>query len=498
MGHGNVNPFAPAREQIGTPWKQTVETINHLHEVPMRKMIATQMPLVHQPIDHPHAREYAAISDLLDEHPEALQLVYQDLIGSGARPDRGREALTAEQVLRIVVVKQLEQLSYVDLAFALQDSATFGAFCRLGVGGRRPDTTVLNRNIKSLSAECLEAVNIIIIRAAQHEGIESGRKVRFDCTVTETNIHEPSDSSLLWDCFRVLTRLAHRGRELSENLKIAFVDHTRRAKRRFLGILNAKNKTDRRSLYVDLLKVTRKAMSDARRVAAPLLEFPPLDIMDGLRADAVVQEIEHYRELAEHVMEQTRRRVLCEERVAASDKLFSIFEPHTDIIIKDRRDVHYGHKLCLATGASGLVFDVMVLEGNPADSTLSVDVVRRTAEVLDSMPNSVAFDGGFASRQNLQDIKDMGVKQVAFAKGRGLQAEEMAGSKRSFRRLRNFRAGIEAGISLLKRCFGMRRCTWRSLQSYQAYVWASVLSANLLTVVRRRALAAEKRPAKAA
>ena len=183
---------------------------------------------------------------------------------------------------------------------------------------------------------------------------------------------------------------------------------------------------------------------------------------------------------------QTHRRVVLGETVPANEKLVSIFEPHTDIIIKDRRDTLYGHKLCLTTSASGLITDCHVEKGNPADSTLAVRMVERHMERYGHAPKQACFDGGFASRANLEEIKALDVDDVVFAKAKGITVDEMAGNAKTFRMLRNFRAGIEATVSYLKRCIGWTRCAWRSLRSFTAYTWASVVTANLLLIARHQ------------
>ena len=188
--------------------------------------------------------------------------------------------------------------------------------------------------------------------------------------------------------------------------------------------------------------------------------------------------------LTEKVIEQTTRRVINGEKVPANEKIFSIFEPHTDIIIKDRRDTYYGHKICLSGGPSNLITDCLIVEGNPADSTLTTEMLDRQERVYGHYPLKVALDGGFASKDNLKAAKKRGIKDVCFAKKRGLKEEDMCRSKRVYKRLRRFRAGIEAGISWLKRCFGLWTCTWKSFRSFKSYVWASIVSANLLVLAR--------------
>ena len=196
--------------------------------------------------------------------------------------------------------------------------------------------------------------------------------------------------------------------------------------------------------------------------------------------------LQHYRDLCVRVVEQTERRVLHGQRVAASEKVVSIFEPHTDIICKDPRDTHYGHKLCLSTGASGLVLDMQVLDGNPSDRTLAVQTLQRVQSTLGKMPRQASFDGGFASKDNLRQLKELGIEDVVFHKKCGLRIPDMAKSAWVFRSLKRFRAGIEGAISFLKRCFGLDRCNWKGLKRFKAYTWASTLAHNLLLIARHR------------
>jgi IS5 family transposase len=168
----------------------------------------------------------------------------------------------------------------------------------------------------------------------------------------------------------------------------------------------------------------------------------------------------------------------------AGEKIVSIFEPHTSIISKDNRVTEYGHKVCITTGASVIVTDVLVEVGNPADATLAVKTIERHKELFGKAPKQVSFDGGFATRSNLSAIKAAGVNDVAFHKRRGIEISEMTSSRRVYDKLRAFRAGIEGVISFLKRSFGLERCTWRGFASFRAYVHAGVLACNLLIVAR--------------
>ena len=168
-------------------------------------------------------------------------------------------------------------------------------------------------------------------------------------------------------------------------------------------------------------------------------------------------------------------------------KIVSIFESHTDIIRKDRRDTYYGPKICLTGGASNLILDCVVLEGNPADSELTEMMLDRQKQVYGRYPLKATFDGGFASKENLAWAREKeGLKDICFSKRRGLAIEDMCRSNWVYKQLRNFRAGIESGISWLKRSLGLDRCTWKGFESFKSYVWASIVSANLLTLARKQ------------
>jgi IS5 family transposase len=176
--------------------------------------------------------------------------------------------------------------------------------------------------------------------------------------------------------------------------------------------------------------------------------------------------------------------VIDEERVPAEEKVVSIFEEHTDIIRKDRRETLYGHKVCLTGGSSSMILDCLILDGNPADSTLAETMIDRQVEIYERAPRQVAYDGAFSSKANLDAIKGKGVEDVAFAKAHGFTVTDMVKSSWVYQRLRRFRCGIEGVISFLKRVFGLDRCSWRSLPSFKSYVWASIITCNLLVMAR--------------
>jgi IS5 family transposase len=424
---------------------------------------------------HEIGRELKAMSAWLDEHRDLSSLVAADLRRHGVK-ETGRQGLPAEAVLRCALLKQHRQLSYQELAFHLEDSASFRAFARLPHAWS-PQKSVLHQTISAIRAETWEQINRTLLTSARETKLERGRVVRLDSTVTAALVHEPSDSSLLWDAVRVMVRLLREANALVGRAGLAWRDHRRAAKKRARDIQFTRGRPRRVQLYRELIRTTRVTLAYLQQAAAQLATTA-----DG--AVALWQAtVDHYRPLIEQVIAQTERRVLAGEAVPASDKLVSLFEPHADIIRKGR-EVEYGHKLNLTTGRSGLILDLVIEAGNPADSERLLPMLERHIARWGAAPRQLAADGGFATRDNLSQAKDRGVRDMAFHKKRGLRIEDMVRSRWVYRQLRNFRAGIEADISCLKRAYGLARCTWRGLGHFRAYVWSAVVAYNLALFAR--------------
>lgn len=447
----------------------------------MRRSLRDQLPLVPAPFGHDHVRELAAVRAILDAHPEFARWVQADLLAGGIDADCGRAGMSGEQVLRALVIKQANGFSYEQLAFHLADSQSYRAFCLIGWVDDAPKKSTLQRNIKLVRAETLERINRALVAYAQEQGIEDGERLRSDSTVIEAAIHEPTDSRLLVDCVRVLTRHL---REAREYVSLAYTNHRRRAKRRALAIQHAAKAEQRVPLYRDLVKVAEHTVESARLAVEKLEDRYPPEAFQQPELGTLRDAINHFAALTDKVLDQTRRRVFGGETVPAQQKIVSIFEPHTDIIRKDRRETLYGHKVFLTAGASGLIVDCVVERGNPTDSTKAQTLAQRAIKVLDSKPEQIVFDGGFSSRDNLDEIKALGIRDVVFSKAPGIAIKEMIKRTWLYQRLRHFRAGIEGIISFLKRSFGWGRCTWRSYGSFRAYTWGSVIAANLVMLAR--------------
>ena len=377
--------------------------------------------------------------------------------------------------MRCAVLKHLMGYSYRELEFALLDSATMQHFARVDPF-RVPRKSALQSAISAIDVEAWRSINEVPLQDAKGQRIEPGRQVRIDSTVTETDILEPSDSRLLYDGVRVLTRLLRQGRERVATVSLR--DHCRAAKRREQEIRSARGARRREASYRRLLSLVAKTIAYAEAAVAEVC------CVTEPWAESWCAEVRAYRDLLGRVVEQTRRRVFNGETVPASEKVVSLFEPHTDIIRKGGRTTHYGHKINLSTGRSALVLDVVVEAGNPADSERCLPLLRRHVENYGEAPQRVAFDGGYASRANLAAAKELGVEHVVFHKKCGLEQTDMTPSAWIYGQLKRFRAGLEAGISYLKRCFGLDRCNWRGWEHFQAYVHAAVFAHNLMRLVR--------------
>jgi IS5 family transposase len=441
----------------------------------MREKRTVQTSIFEGYAEHEIGRELKAMSDWLDNQLDLLDWVAADVKQRNVE-ETGRKGLSVESVLRCAILKQYRQLSYEDLVFCLLDSGSCRTFARL-TKGWCPKKATLQSCISAISDVTWEQINLRLLHSAHEAKVEKGEMLRIDSTATATPIHDPSDSSLLWDSVRVLVRLLQRASELAEGITaIEYRNHQRVAKKRMRAIRYTRGQEKKVALYRDLIEVTRKSLGYVEGASLRLVAVMPIE---PLACELWLSQWKHYKPLILQVIDQAARRVLQGEQVAAAEKIVSLFEEHTDIIVKGRRDIQYGHKLNLSSGRSGLILDAVIEEGNPADSERFFPMLERHMEHYGKAPRQMAADGGYASMENLRDAKQRQVTDVVFHKKCGLKLEAMAKSPWVYRKLRNFRAGIEANISCMKRAYGLARCTWKGLAHFRAYVWSSVVAYNL-------------------
>ena len=463
----------------------------------MRYLHDRQMPLEFQPFDPKSGAILKKIEEVLKDKDDILRFVLKDITG-GKSKFKGRDGMSAEQVLRVAITKQLYDWDYRTLRDRIEDSSILRSFCRYDFIPV-PEFQTMQRNVKRLSPETWEEINKALVLHAKVICIESGKNARTDTTVVETNIHHPTDSSLIWDSVRVITRILEFSRKEFPEAGIVFNDRRRVVKKRMKAILDAKNEEQRKFLYTDMVKYGEEVLGFGRNGAEKLDKFirnGSVTFNEAMLAKAISDDLKKYCSFLERILDQTRRRVFKGENVPPHEKIVSIFEDHTDIIVKKKRETEFGHKVCLTVGKSSLVLDCVIERGNPSDTSLFPKALDRHIDLFGEAPISMAADGGFASLENAKIAKEKGIKNVFFNKQAGKEAEKLFPNERIRRKLRRFRAGIEGVISALKRAVGMGRCLWKGWKSFQSYVRASIVAHNL-KIMAKLLIARDGKPAAA-
>ena len=426
------------------------------------------------------------ISEIIDSNKSIYNSIYDDISPAN---NVGRKGLSAEQLFRVAILLKLRGLTYEELEFHLADSATFRSFARL-FPGHYPKKSTLQENIKRISADTWSSINNIVVQYSIEKGIEKGDTIRIDATAVETNIHTPTDSSLMLDGVRIITRLLDKANDLFENKILQYSNHNRTAKKKNIVIENKKTKQDKKNIkYKEMLKISEKVINYADSAIPILNNYNFDDVFNSIQAQFLSRKIDLYADLLFRVIDQTKRRIFDDEKVPARQKIFSIFESHTDIIAKENRISIFGHKIFISTGKSGIITDCIVVRGNPNDTTLFGEILERQKILLGKIPKKMAADGGFASKENLNKAKEEGVEDMGFSKKRGLKTLDMVRSEWIYEKLRKFRAGIEGIISALKRAFGLDRCTWTTWEGFNQYIQSSVVAFNLQVLARAKAKA---------
>lgn len=434
----------------------------------------------------------ARISDFLDRQPQLIALVEGDLVRNLKDRGRGRRGLNAEQVLRSLVLQRIKSWSYRELRERIADGYTLRHFTRFDSQAVPRRADAFQRSFSRLRPETIAEVNRGVVRAAVGLGLEDGALLRVDTTAVESDIHYPTDSALLWDGVRVICRLVAQLGERAPEATEGFADRRRRARRRMQEIARMRDRrgTRQRSWrreYRDLLRVSEEVVRAATKVVERTDSVKLADPFDALIVAALAEEITRYGTLLTRVIDQTRRRVFAEETVASSDKLYSIFEPHTDLIKrgKARKPVEFGHKVFLAESRLGLVTDYRILDGNPPDERQVEASLQRHTGLFGQLPDLYAGDRGFDGAQARQ-AEASGVTTCIPQRGGQRTPGRIAEEKsRRFKRGQRFRAGIEGRISVLFRGRGMKRCRLHGRERFETFIAAAVLANNLLVIAAR-------------
>lgn len=442
----------------------------------MRETRTAQASIFDFYAQHERSVFFQDLSDKLDQQPELITLIEEDLFTQGAKPT-GRKGLSVESVFRCLLLKQILSVSYEQLSFLLADSQSYRTFARLA-RDCYPGRSALCTNIRRIRPATLQGVFESLALTAFNEGMMNPDLMRLDSTVVKSNITPPSDSQLLDDGIRVLSRLFAQSRNRT-GVKLRLKDYRKRS-RKLAGAIFYGKKVAKERKYKELIPLAKRVVKQSHRAVEQVNSKGDhsLDVMFW------IEQIVHYRDLLEQVIDQTERRVLNGDCVPALEKIVSLFEPHTDIIVKGLRDIEYGHKVNLSTDSHGLITALMIEDGNPKDSERFIPLLKRHDDLYGCVPWTTIADGCYASHDNVSDAKQMGVQRVAFHKKAGITLSQMGIKEKTLKTLKDFRAGIEGNISHLKRTFGGGKVLWKGKDGFMAYVWSSVISYNLVRMVR--------------
>ena len=445
----------------------------------MRKRIISQLALFDQSVQQLISLirpplVLRKMDRVLSANPEFVDLVHADLTGNASGV--GANGMSAEQVLRSAILKQMKQYSWRELAERLHDGICLRWFTRF-YSAKTPHFTTLQKAITAISDATWKQINDLLVAFAKEQKIEKGRVLRADTTVVETNISYPRDSKLLWDSIRVLTKIMARIRHQKPDMDFGFFNRKRKSKRLCYQIALVKGPKavkKRRKLYRRLIKVANEVFDMGCRCHHQLSQH---DDMSDL-----YWQLDHYLTMMAPAIDQCERRILNGEQVDASEKIVSIFEDHTDIIRRGKSGspTEFGHKVLFTNGKTGLITQYKVLRGNPGDSDFLPEIITTHKQQYGQAPYSISADRRFFSADNESIAYGKGVKQVSICKpGYRNKQRKQIEKERWFKNLQKFRAGIEGIISTLMRGYGLKRCIWKGWEAFKRYVALSVVTFNL-------------------
>ena len=410
----------------------------------------------------------------------------------------GRDRMALNRSLRTAALKHLKRWSFPDTFKELQRNLDYRAFTQF-FDEKIPVASTLSRNLACIDAQAVRALNERLIELARQPAVVQGRGYRQDTTVCETNVHYPTDSSLLQDGVRVLQRLVGRAQELAPGLG-RLRERAKAVRNRVLEIARAargrseQSKKRRESSYRALLRIVRPIVTGAGRSARKLGDqrvIRHLGWQEELVAEVLKADLDTMCERVERVIRQTRARV-CRGITDWPDKLLSLFVPRTYVIRKGtaHKPNEFGRLIDIVEVENGIVSDYQVLCGNPDDGSLLIPAIERHQQRFGRAPHLVATDRGFWSASNERAAYALGVKRVAIpATGKIARTRLRIQRSRWFRQALRWRAAGEGRIGTLKNVFGMDRCRYkdadgRADDAMERWVGWCVFAHNLVFVAR--------------
>jgi len=329
----------------------------------------------------------------------------------------------------------------------------------------------MHKYISGIKGESLRKLMVEINRIMMgEEEVEDGRSLRTDSTVVETDIHYPTNNALIWDCIKTSHRLLKKLEESGEIRKVR--NYQKQAKKNLFRINNTKKKEKRTELFEKQLKLLRSSINQVQKVVEGVIPGVDLTVI------SMVEELKGLLPKMEKVYDISLRHEIKGEEVPVGEKIFSIYEGHTDLIVKGAREVVFGHEVNLTTGRSNLILDCEIVDGNPKDSVLYEGVLERVRNDYGITPRDMVTDGGYASIRNQGKAKEYGIVNIIFNKIVG-SLKNLVTSANMETRLKKWRSGMEAVISNVKRGFSLFRCDWKGREYFDAKVLWSVIAYNI-------------------
>ncbi len=406
---------------------------------------------------------------------------------------RGRPATPADVVLRMLLLKHIRNWSFQRLSWEVRANLVYREFTCIGEG-KVPDDKTMGRLGRQLGPDVVKKLHQRMVDIAQQKRVVSGHKLRVDTTVVETNIHYPTDSSLLGDGVRVLTRLMKRVTAVAGAVGTKLRNRSRSVKLRVVEIARAsRSKSEQgqqrmKGLYGKLLEGTSRVVGQARRFAQEIAEGVKraTDVRKQAALEGMRKELETTLPRIKQVMRQTRARVFG-GNTHVEGKLTSIFEPTTEIIRRGKanKPTEFGKMIKVQEAESQIIIDYEVYEKRPADSDLLVPAIEVHEQRLGRVPELAAADAGFYSAQGEKAARDLGVKQVSVPNRSTKSAERKQLQKKPwFKNGQKWRTGCEGRISLLKRRHGLSRCRYKGDCGMKRWVGLGVIADTLINIGR--------------
>ena len=415
--------------------------------------------------------ELGLMDTILEQNPKLIKILEHDITQGKPSLKFGRQDTpSVEQIIRAAIYKEMKNLDYRSLEYAQEDSKICEKFVKIDPS-RPYSFQVWQKYISRISEKSLEDLMVEINKIAIGEGLEDVQDFRQDTTVIETNIHYPTNNSLVWDCIKESERLLKHLKDEIENF--TFEEYAKKAKKVYFKINVEKNEEKRVKLFLKQLEMFIKCINQVSNIVKKKSEYEVT-----VKAVGLLISLETLVPIMEKVYSMTERREILKEKVSVDEKIFSIYELHTDIIVKGQREVQFGHKINLGSGKSNLILTCDILSGNPKDSEIYKDTIDKVIKLYGIIPNSSTADGGFASTENIEYSRKLGIANIVFNKIRG-SMQNVARNGWVEGKLKRWRSGIEAIISNLKRGFQIVRCTWKGLAHYGQKVFWSIIGYNL-------------------